>query len=222
MSQLPREALGPTAPEDDRKAFWINLYNCLVLHATATLGAPADAAQRTQFFTGGSGGAYLICGQRFTLDEIEHGVLRSNALQVGASSPLFGPDDPRLEFVLPALDPRIHFAVSAAAQLGPQACRRVRLARTARAAGSARALGTRRRLPFTCGVARLRSSHARAGTLTQRSAPVWPVAARSLTVGLVRARRSNSTRRNGWRRASHSRLERFSRRTWRPICRRHS
>jgi len=119
LRDLPREALGPTAPEGDRKAFWINLYNCLVLHATATLGAPADAAQRTQFFTGGSGGAYLICGQRFTLDEIEHGVLRSNALQVGASSPLFGPDDPRLEFVLPALDPRIHFALNCGARSCP-------------------------------------------------------------------------------------------------------
>jgi hypothetical protein len=78
--------------------------NCLVLHATAVLGSPEDAEERGLFFSGASGAAYRIAGYRFSLDEIEHGILRCNAPQVGKSIPLFDGDDPRMVFVLPELD----------------------------------------------------------------------------------------------------------------------
>lgn len=121
LQSLPPEALGADAPLNERKAFWINLYNCLVLHATAVYGAPTDGPQRSAFFSGTAGAAYCICGaQRFCLDDIEHGILRCNSPTVGSVAPLFGPDDARLPFVLPGtVDPRIHFALNCGAKSCP-------------------------------------------------------------------------------------------------------
>ena len=69
LGELPAEALDGRAPLAERTAFWINLYNCLVLHATAVLGAPADAEERNAFFSGTSGAAYTVAGtaQRLAL-----------------------------------------------------------------------------------------------------------------------------------------------------------
>ena len=121
LDSLPADALDPSTPLDERKAFWINLYNCLVLHATAVLGVPADATQRSAFFSGSSGGAYQLCGGlRFTLDDIEHGVLRCNSPTVGSERPLFGADDSRLAFSLTGpVDPRVHFALNCGAKSCP-------------------------------------------------------------------------------------------------------
>ena len=64
------ELLGSDAPLDERKAFWINLYNCLVLHSTAVLGAPTDAAERGRYFSGASGAAYNVGGLTFCLNDM--------------------------------------------------------------------------------------------------------------------------------------------------------
>lgn len=56
-------------------AFFINVYNMLVIHATVARGAPADIAARLSFFSSIS---YQLGGHEYTADEIEHGVLRGN------------------------------------------------------------------------------------------------------------------------------------------------
>merc|ERR1719369_773180 len=63
---------------------------------------------------------YWINGMRFTLDDIEHGILRGNSR---ASSQVFGSSyfpksDPRLKLSLPK-DPRIHFALNCGARSCP-------------------------------------------------------------------------------------------------------
>ena len=121
------ELLGSDAPLDERKAFWINLYNCLVLHSTAVLGAPTDAAERGRYFSGASGAAYNVGGLTFCLDDIEHGVLRGNAPTVGGKV-MFGENDDRLPFVLPQLDPRLHFALNC----GARSCPPIKVYSTAR------------------------------------------------------------------------------------------
>ena len=118
LTVLPEAALDASAPVDERKAFWINLYNCLVLHATAVMGAPTDADGRTAFFTGASGGAYCVAGHRFSLDDIEHGVLRANSPTVGGAT-LFAAGDPRLAFAMAEVDPRVHFALNCGARSCP-------------------------------------------------------------------------------------------------------
>lgn len=108
LQSLSVSDLGPNAPLAERKAFWINLYNVLVLHSTAVLGAPATPDERSKYFSGQSGAAYRVGGQRLSLDDIEHGVLRGNSPTVGGAT-LFSVDDPRLPLSLPLpVDPRLH------------------------------------------------------------------------------------------------------------------
>ena len=105
----------------EKTAFWINIYNALVVHGTAALGAPEGLLARLKFF-----GAlqYEIGGARFSCNDIEHGVLRGNAsspASLGAvlglpDVPLLNPKtfrrgDPRLKQVVAPPDPRIHFAL---------------------------------------------------------------------------------------------------------------
>lgn len=96
---------------DERLAFFANVYNTLVLHAHAVYGPPATLLRRWVFFRTLS---YRVGGTDWTLDDIEHGVLRGNArppmlkflqqLRVG---------DPRTAYVLGRRDGRIHFVISA-------------------------------------------------------------------------------------------------------------
>ena len=120
LGGLPADALDASTPEPSRKAFWINLYNCLVMHGTVAVGTPADAAARSEFFSGRSGVAYTVAGCRLSLDDIEHGVLRCNTPTIGAAAPLFGADDARRRFCLaPPTDPRLHFALNCGAKSCP-------------------------------------------------------------------------------------------------------
>merc|ERR1719311_331374 len=50
LCDLPMSSLDASAPTDERKAFWINLYNCLVMHGTTVAGAPKDAPVRKAFW----------------------------------------------------------------------------------------------------------------------------------------------------------------------------
>jgi len=120
LCALPLEGvLGVKAPPAESKAFWLNLYNVLVLHSTAVLGAPKDGKERDAYFTGKSGAAYTVGGLTFCLDDMEHGVLRGNAPTVGGQT-LFAADDARLPYALPRpVDPRIHFALNCGARSCP-------------------------------------------------------------------------------------------------------
>jgi hypothetical protein len=100
--------------------FWINLYNVLVIHAVilGEYGASITEngyAGMIRFFRGA---AYQVGGYRFSLEDIEHGILRSNAGNPFQYSSQFPSDDPRMDYVLP-LDPRIHFALNCASRSCP-------------------------------------------------------------------------------------------------------
>ena len=61
---------------------------------------------------------FCIGGHIFSLDDIEHGILRCNKPHPGSGRVMFqGDDDPRLKFVMDSLDPRIHFALVCGAQV---------------------------------------------------------------------------------------------------------
>ena len=89
-------------------AMFINLYNALVIHAYIQIGPPTSAWKRRKFF---HKAAYKIGGHTFSLNDIEHGILRGNRKQPMAFQRPFGPSDPRRVFSLPSGDPRIHFAL---------------------------------------------------------------------------------------------------------------
>mmetsp|Transcript_2512 Transcript_2512/g.8926 ORF Transcript_2512/g.8926 Transcript_2512/m.8926 type:complete len:872 (+) Transcript_2512:51-2666(+) len=98
------------------KAFWLNLYNALIIHANISVGPPTNFLQRSRFF---GSLAYVIGGQRYTLSEMEHGMLRCNAKPPAAFSKLIKRNDPRRQFVIKELDPRIHFALVCGAKSCP-------------------------------------------------------------------------------------------------------
>ncbi len=73
LSTIP-VALLATLSNNGKLAFFINLYNALIIHAYCVIGAPANTpSDRSQFFSGKSGAYYSIGGYNFSPDDIEHG-----------------------------------------------------------------------------------------------------------------------------------------------------
>ena len=89
-------------------AFWVNLYNTVVVDAIAALGVEHSVREVPEFFRRV---CYDIGGQRFTPDDIEHGILRSNTRPWFRPRRPFGSGDPRREWIVTPLDPRVHFAL---------------------------------------------------------------------------------------------------------------
>ena len=102
-------------------AFWINLYNAMVLHATVVLGPPEDTPEaRTAFFSGATGATYEVADHVLSLDDVEHALLRRSPAGDARS---FAEDDARRRTFAPTLarkfDNRIHFALNCGASSCP-------------------------------------------------------------------------------------------------------
>ena len=115
-------------PPAERAALFINVYNAMIVHATAERGAPADSpAARAAFFGSAGGAAYSVAGFAFTADDVEHGILRCNAPSVGSVGGAlrlpwathFPRGDPRAALALPQLDARVHAALNCGARSCP-------------------------------------------------------------------------------------------------------
>ncbi|XP_010771440.1 uncharacterized protein isoform X2 [Notothenia coriiceps] len=98
---------------EEKLAFFINIYNALVIHGNLRLGAPTNMLQRYKFFNYVS---YLIGGELFTLQDIENGVLRGNRRGMAQLLRPFSKTDPRLQVALPDAEPLIHFALNCGAK----------------------------------------------------------------------------------------------------------
>ena len=99
-----------------RLPFWINVYNALVLHAVIARGV-TDSVRSVGDFYGES--KYDVGGQTYSLDDIEHGLLRANEpMRRGARRPM-REDDPRLRVAPILFDERVHFAMYSACRSSP-------------------------------------------------------------------------------------------------------
>eukprot|EP01026_Neomeris_dumetosa_P058715 TRINITY_DN5473_c1_g1_i6.p1 TRINITY_DN5473_c1_g1~~TRINITY_DN5473_c1_g1_i6.p1 ORF type:complete len:435 (-),score=62.29 TRINITY_DN5473_c1_g1_i6:153-1457(-) len=76
-----------TQSRDETMAFFINIYNALIVHGTVVFGVPPNTIARVKFFGQVS---YQIGGYRFTADDIEHGILRDNAVSPASIGSLLG------------------------------------------------------------------------------------------------------------------------------------
>lgn len=98
--------------EDTARAFWINLYHALIFDAVLQFGIEKSVIEGLlgilSFFRRA---AYLVGGQRISLEDIEQGILRGNWGHPYVPGVHFASNDPRLAWSLP-LDPRIHFALN--------------------------------------------------------------------------------------------------------------
>jgi hypothetical protein len=101
----------------DRKlAFWINIYNTAVIHGIIELGLRQSVKEFPRFFRRVS---YDIGEFRFSLNDMEHGILRGNRRPPYGLLKPFRKSDPRLEFSALPMDPRIHFALVCGARSCP-------------------------------------------------------------------------------------------------------
>lgn len=94
--------------ESEKKAFWINLYNTIVIDGIIALGIKSSVKEVTGFF---KKICYMISGQTFSPDDIEHGILRANAPHPIYFFKQFGLRDPRKNYMAKEVDPRIHLAL---------------------------------------------------------------------------------------------------------------
>lgn len=100
----------PDLLTDDAKrlAFWLNLYNAIVVDGIIVLGLKSSVKEVMGFF---SSIKYRIGEQTFSPDDIEHGILRGNARPHMHVFRQFGPFDARKAYMIKRVDPRIHFAL---------------------------------------------------------------------------------------------------------------
>lgn len=97
-------------------AFCINLYNLMVQHAFVKLGVPDFTRQKRKFF---QEVRFNVGGHDLSLDDLVHGVLRSNAKPPGRACGPFSPSDNRRSLSMTSVDPRIHFALSGGVKSSP-------------------------------------------------------------------------------------------------------
>jgi GH15 family glucan-1,4-alpha-glucosidase len=94
--------------DEEKKAFWINIYNVLIIHGVIEFDIQGSVFEISNFF-GRIG--YTIGGHFFTPDDIEHGILRSNRPHPLFPFNPFSEADQRHNFIVASFDYRIHFAL---------------------------------------------------------------------------------------------------------------
>jgi hypothetical protein len=101
---------------NDKLAFWINLYNFLVMDGILKFGVSTSVQDTKDFFTKTS---YRLGEYLFSLDDIEHGILRNNQRRPYSLSRQFGSSDPRYAFCVNPPDNRIHCCFMGGTKSGP-------------------------------------------------------------------------------------------------------
>jgi hypothetical protein len=90
-------------------ALWLNAYNACVLRDAGELGGERFfERQRAR-----------IAGHAWSLDDIEHGLLRGNVPKYGALRAPMRKSDPRLAYMPITFDERVHFAMFSACRSSP-------------------------------------------------------------------------------------------------------
>jgi len=111
---------GSFSTRQEKMAFWINLYNALVLNAVINFGVQRSVTEgrlgTLAFFRRA---AYNVGGYRVSADDIEHGILRSNKGNPYLPGAHFSEQDYRQKWVVSPLDVRIHFALNCASRSCP-------------------------------------------------------------------------------------------------------
>jgi len=106
--------------QEEKLSFWINLYNLLTIDAVLHFNVQRSVTEGwfdvISFFRRA---AYVIGGHRYSLEDIEHGILRCNRGMPFFPGKQFASDDPRLAFTVNTFDARIHFALNCASRSCP-------------------------------------------------------------------------------------------------------
>lgn len=80
--------------ENERLAFFMNLYNAMVIHALIRVGSPQTALDRNFFY---SDFQYVVGGLPYSLNSIKNGILRCNQRAPYSLMKTFRPGHKQLE-----------------------------------------------------------------------------------------------------------------------------
>jgi hypothetical protein len=97
-------------------AFWINVFNAGVLSDARELESAAGVRMVEAFF---ERPRLRIGKHSYSLDDIEHGLLRGNVAKPGRSQPLMKRGDARLEYMPIVFEERMLFALHSACRSSP-------------------------------------------------------------------------------------------------------
>jgi hypothetical protein len=97
-------------------AFWLNVFNALVLRDAVELAGSRGVKEVEAFFERPRAS---IGGLAYSLDDIEHGVLRGNVPKFGGFRAPMRADDPRRAHTPLAYDERMHFGIYCACRSSP-------------------------------------------------------------------------------------------------------
>jgi len=108
----------PATLESDqaRIAFWMNVFNTLVIHGVVELGIRESVREVPFFF---ECIRYRVGGEILSAADIEHGILRANAVPPYRLRRRLRGNDRRREWAARKVDPRIHFALVCASRTCP-------------------------------------------------------------------------------------------------------
>lgn len=113
---LAKADLSLLTNDTEKKAFWINVYNGLTSYWIIEKGIQKSMLERPflTFFS-----KITIGGFSFSLNDIEHGILRNNQNTPYKIWRQFSDKDARNQFKVKQLDYRIHFALNCGAKSCP-------------------------------------------------------------------------------------------------------
>ena len=97
-------------------AFWLNVFNAVVVRDLAELAQAESVKEVEAFF---ETPRVRVAGFGYSLDDIEHGLLRGNVPKFGAKRPPMARDDPRIAHTPLAYDERMHFGLFSAGRSSP-------------------------------------------------------------------------------------------------------
>ena len=102
--------------DNERKTFWLNLYNGLAINAVISHRLKQELKAHKLFY---SQTCYQVGRYPWSLDKIEHGVLRANRTKFRSFTKPFGSSHKVLPLLLAECDPRIHAALYTPCQSSP-------------------------------------------------------------------------------------------------------
>src|SRR5919201_269771 len=97
-------------------AFWLNVFNAIVVRDAAELAQARGPREVERFFEQPRA---RIGGLAYSLDDIEHGLLRGNVPKFGRFRAPMRADDPRCAYTPIAYDERMHFGMYCACRSSP-------------------------------------------------------------------------------------------------------
>ncbi|KAI4357098.1 hypothetical protein L6164_001067 [Bauhinia variegata] len=103
--------------ENEKLAFFINLYNAMVIHAIIRIGCPEGVIDRRSFY---SNFMYVVGGDPYSLNNIKNGILRSNRRSPYSLMKPFAAGDRRLEVAVIKVNPLIHFGLCNGTKSSPK------------------------------------------------------------------------------------------------------